>query len=443
VASVVVQGKKKFTKTSEGKKKVSSTKKEMKLCGSQKSLLELLMLLHPEWLEMELLHKKTGETGFGFKVTFPEMIGDPSKLNKGGSVNIGWPWSLADGRVNGDLKSLLPFAISIVKEEFKFSTFVRKVLKNEIDVDRIPSFNLFMKSVFKKREEFRRVMTEAGTLPTIPKTPSKKSASSTEVKSSAKKSSAEKKSDESGETESNEGEEGKENRAGEIAHTDTEENFVVHGKKDFLKSCKLAFCNANPKLNSDPMKNSIEWLIENGMIKSVVLDRDALGQWCTDASMPPAAGFLHALMKEKSRESLVFIQNVANEKKRKASIQLDRMFERAKKDIGEETGLDTARKNAVAVGTPGKRKAMDSAVGTIGKRMRADVPVAVNNTSKRKDISKGKTSKGKTNADGKGKTMTPKKRKGKRGALPLPTRKSKRLQKKKENGKKKVSGHAK
>jgi hypothetical protein len=151
-------------------------------------------------------------------------------------------------------------------------------------------------------------------------------------------------------------------------------------------------------------------------------------------------------MKEKSRESLVFMQNVANEKKRKASIQLDRMFERAKKDIGEETGLDTARKNAVAVGTPGKRKAMDVAVGTMGKRMRADVPVAVNNTSKRKDINsdgKGKTSKGKTNADGKGKTMTPKKRKGKRGALPLPTRKSKRLQKKKENGKKKVSGHAK
>ena len=108
------------------------------------------MYLYREWIETELF-KKTD--GFAFLLTPPELVGDPSQLNKGKKPNKDWPWNLVDGRVDKAFAGRLPHAISIVKDECKFSTFVEKVLKNEFDVDKIPKFKAFVKSVIEKKRD--------------------------------------------------------------------------------------------------------------------------------------------------------------------------------------------------------------------------------------------------------------------------------------------------
>ena len=371
----VVLEKKKTVKTPKGNKKVKKLQKNVKVRGgSAKSLLELLMHLCREWIETELF-KKTD--GFAFLLTPPELVGDPSQLNKGKKPNKDWPWNLVDGRVDKAFAGRLPHAISIVKDEYKFSTFVEKVLKNEFDVDKMPKFKAFMKSVIEKKDKIRRVMSEAGTLPSLMLTPKpkaqKKSGSSSEKISAKKKdANAEKEQEENVNSEK----ENEKQAAVPYQDSDDVENLTLDNQSDFLKAVKNALTNANRGLKSDEMKDSIEWMLDNDLVKVITFDEDRLGQLCTNGETPKKAGFLHSLMKKTSESGVELVQNVANEKNRKQKALLEKKFHlenqvevQNRKKAGHQEMREAAepakkRKKSDTAETPSAKRARGSLKGS-------------------------------------------------------------------------------
>lgn len=258
--------------------------------------MDVLIRLYPIWL---LEHHKL-EHSFGFSVLPPSLCGPKEDLNRGLRK---FKYGLDIGNQSFTLPdNVKPTSTELLGDWFLFSSFVEKVFKNEIDLDKLSDWKKFMTPYFSSYSDTIKLMKKSGVKirspPRKSSGPGPKTRSSNETKKKAPKEADSDEEDEEddgdddeddndgdykeGGTSNRKKKKQKKNEEEEEEDEEDEEEGFVHpkklmDKKLFTKLVKGMPSEQNADINA--IVASFRWLLQRGLVSKITIDEKTVADY--------------------------------------------------------------------------------------------------------------------------------------------------------------------